>query len=163
MSNKPHIIKVEVGSDAENMQEVTIPADGSVYMPPTLQAKDLRIGNWLFFEGKPVIVDEIHSYEGGHEIEADGEGVTVIGKPDFYSPIPLTPEILERAGLVFDKGVGWWFQKGATNNIFALAWAAEGVKWVYNTKENVHLLYLHQLQNLFHALTGTELEIKPLD
>jgi hypothetical protein len=70
-------------------------------------------------------------------------------------PIPLTPEILEKCGFI-EIGKKCWaisifevFQSGKDDNEFFI-----DVKWLHYFK------YLHQLQNIFFALTGEELKIE---
>jgi hypothetical protein len=108
-----------------------------------IPASNFRIGNWISYEGKLTLLRDVLS--GFH-----------------YEPIPLTPEILEKAG--FKKGEPFyishedtfylgdryfWVQhcfchKTSHESAIVLAW------WVK---------YVHQLQNLYFALTGEELEI----
>lgn len=76
-----------------------------------------------------------------------------------YSPIQLTPEILEKAG--FER----------VNHIHGYTFYSSKKKlgnpciYVYDTKTEVmgymvsHVKYVHQLQNLYFALTGQQLEI----
>lgn len=78
-------------------------------------------------------------------------------------PIPLTPEILEAAG--FERGCpysknGWTAPEQAfffeDDNNFDPREMSSGRVF------SVEIKHLHQLQNLYFALTGTELTIKNL-
>lgn len=69
-------------------------------------------------------------------------------------PIPLTPEWLERAG--FKKQNNGWNgpNKGFDFSLFALP----GDPFTYNSSEcNPTIRYVHQLQNLYFAMTSEEL------
>lgn len=71
-------------------------------------------------------------------------------------PIPLTEEILMRCGFV-DIQDGWYeLVKPPLNfnwNIYDKQLRALGYR-------HSHIMYLHQLQNLYFALTGEELNIQ---
>lgn len=81
-------------------------------------------------------------------------------------PIPLTPEILERCG--FEKGFG---EYALIQDSYPLRFREEGEKYILsfhyfgsngesNEEEIIcEFKYLHQLQNLYFALTGQELEV----
>lgn len=83
-------------------------------------------------------------------------------------PIPLTPEILLACGFGYDRSNEYWTFYSLPNN-----WhigeschnePSAGVEkgkfyWGENYKE---IKSLHQLQNLYFALTGSELEYKPI-
>jgi hypothetical protein len=75
-------------------------------------------------------------------------------------PIPLTPEILEKCGFVIiEQGrLCVWFedfelcQLNSDKNKLGLYWCEHYT--------GVSIEYLHQLQNIYFALTGEELNIK---
>ncbi len=81
--------------------------------------------------------------------------------PQTYQPIPLTPEILEKAG--FDEWAkGHWKM---SNSSCKRGWSKEFNYYLPYFElstyvGNVKLKYVHQLQNLYFALTGEEIEIK---
>ena len=104
-----------------------------------MEAKELRIGNLIEYAGDYVSVNTYHI----STIEA--------GKEPFksrYKPIPLTEEWLVKFG--FDKGTMCWFND--TN--IGFEFNAKGVvKW----NQPKHIKHVHQLQNLYFALTGEEL------
>jgi hypothetical protein len=79
-----------------------------------------------------------------------------------YHPIPLTPEWLERCGFVQDRN-GWHIpgsQFSLTENLFP-CWL-DRMLWPGGIPDfdHVSLKYAHQLQNLYFALTGEELNVK---
>jgi hypothetical protein len=108
-----------------------------------IKANELRIGNWVYNSGEPYKIDWRND-DYWHT--------------DSLEPIPLTPEILEKCG--FNN-----FGKDLIHSDFAIEkrkdiavlWPNEGCTETHNIK--VPCKYLHQLQNLFFALTGEELEI----
>lgn len=80
-----------------------------------------------------------------------------------YHAIPLTPEILEKAGFEYRILTDWpgWYSKPVNGHSMRV-WA-EGVDaFCYSVSEyhTVNLNSLHQLQNLHYALFQTELTIQ---
>ena len=97
-----------------------------------------------------VIERKVRVKEDWHWIELDG-----------ISPIPLTPEILEKAGFRQMLTDGWYVLRP---DLCFNGWA-NGFKYYfpYNYLNmmgaDIRVYYLHQLQNLYFALTGQELTI----
>jgi len=140
-----------------------------------IEAKDLRIGNLItdeFYENFKTIIT-VHSInkEGINlEIEDDGNWaecaqrwIGVEYKFDKLFGIPLTPEILEKCGFVLN-GDYYKRQPEFENIEYRLIEFPSGT-WIvskgfinYN-HEITAIKYLHQLQNLYFALTNTELII----
>jgi hypothetical protein len=123
-----------------------------------LEAKDLRIGNliWLKIHHHPVIVEQIyipfHEYNFWLTTDLhEGE------KIEDYEPIPLTEEWLLKFG--FEKkgkriSKEWfylWHDEGKI--VFAIA------EMIENIGKYLIINYVHELQNLFHSLTGEELTL----
>lgn len=107
-----------------------------------LKASDLRIGNW------------VNNYKGGPvKITATGIKIADI-EEDFFNPIPLTPEILEKCGFEWDIVTKRYWNSGPIEISL--------IKQTANIGRDTFILefhHLHQLQNLYFALTGIELEI----
>lgn len=97
--------------------------------------------------------------------------------PQIVQPIPLTPAWLERMGFAGEyypkrSNLGnwqirrgpWWFMTIAHYRGDKPYWGEGGGKrWKIETGANgylTHIEYVHQLQNLFFALTGEELTVK---
>lgn len=123
-----------------------------------VKANELRIGNLI--EKENIVFD----YVGGCKnipikIEVTLSNILEISNSNMFTPITLTPEILEK-NCGFHK-VGWyWVREGfdlevvQNNNGFNLS---------INGNEydlSIIFYYLHQLQNIYFALTGEELPIQ---
>ena len=127
-----------------------------------MNAQELRIGNWVKY-GE--IYVSIYAVSENGDIWSRGTTSPVkLSDYNKFHPIPLTPEILEMAGFVKahntsyyisikDTRYGVWFQSHTTE--FQKEYAYNEFSMVCNGLE-----YVHQLQNLIFALTGTELNIR---
>ena len=122
-------------------------------MENRIKIQEVRIGNIVLWNGDQVAW-EVFMY--------DCPNPNIDGDYDICG-IPITPEWLEKIG----------FEKDETHNIYVL-WQPESgpemgftceYRYVYLSRndchENLeHIKHIHQLQNLYFALTGEELEIK---
>lgn len=134
----------------------------------TLKPEELRIGNlvknWdMKHFGGEVKVGEVHAIEAG-DFQLWAE---------LYEPIPLTAEWLERLGFkklivesVFEKIMMEDYRCGnmvLTYIPSASFYEVEYVPEIFPIEERSHILsglkFVHQLQNLFFALTGEELKL----
>lgn len=135
--------------------------------------KELRIDNLVLYGAHgPVLVIEVKK-TGKVRVEFLSEKSIENGyykktmDISQFDPIPLTPEWLERCGFVKNTREEWdgpkielehsleWFTiKGYRSDSFMLM----GSEWTMGKPFH----YLHQLQNLYFALTGEELTIKEL-
>lgn len=112
--------------------------------------RELRIGNWVELKNS-----------GSIKLDADNIG-DVLNNPAIFDPIPLTPEILERAG--FEKGGEDYFNREVVGNISLFySEGAISISLSDNDFESItqklNIKYVHQLQNLFYFLCGEELKI----
>lgn len=115
-----------------------------------IQANELRIG------------DEI---DRGAVVEIHKDGVKVFNGLHYYEneifPIPLSPEILEKCG--FSKTSyeeqSWQISQSENGIVFCEDDKNGYCEVVLDFYSQVRVRYLHQLQNLYYALTGTELNI----
>jgi hypothetical protein len=119
-----------------------------------IPVNELRIDNYIFFKqfgkGKGKI-GQIKPGDFGRVKCDDPEDSE-------YHPIPLTPEWLERCGF---KGVWLEFNHGCQISAHKDGTSIIG-GWdsaTSNQSVEVPCKYVHQLQNLYFALTGEELEI----
>lgn len=149
-----------------------------------MKAHELRLGNYIVMKGKDYNHDNIfHDPDGDEIIKVDIHTLKgVLHGPEDYSPIHITSEILERCDFenrgikqtseftketVFvlyniidgtSSFVVAFIEDSYDSEIFT-EWQARIDHDCIYTKE---LEYLHQLQNLYFALTGQELAIKDL-
>ena len=126
-----------------------------------IQANELRIGNILNVAGNWWHVDSIIS-NGEKDYELYFKENDQYDHSANAKPIPLTPEVLERCGFECKKNfVG---SIDCSHNEFDIdlrlnddgGYSFFGSEFVHGVSN----FYLHQLQNLYFALTGEELEIK---
>ena len=114
-----------------------------------IPVNELRIGNLALLRGIECNVD-----------------IQLLSRVKELQPIPLTPEVLEKCG--FDRLNK---ETMAVPSIWHSTYTRVLVKTNFDLQERgsewywiegntiVELKYLHQLQNLYFALTGKELEV----
>jgi len=131
-------------------------------------ANELRLGNWVEEEvlGRVRIVailsDTVAVVGKGMKMDRAIEDREFSLNLSNIKPVPLTPEILEKCG--FEKqedGDGGYYRELLSGNGFLFV---EGDKKGYtdvfiDLSEHLRVRYVHQLQNLYFALTGEELTI----
>lgn len=142
-----------------------------------IKANELRVGNILSYGFQKEIVLRIVKTIGETGINGEmlyehpDEGTEPSFSEDEYEvlqPIPLTPEILVKAGfkkssITSSKNVYYEINVGASNYLFQLL--PDGTVFYGNwfesgfTRESRPLSSLHDLQNLYFALVGEELEL----
>lgn len=120
-----------------------------------IKAEELRIGNW---------VSNIHTNEDyqltpqrwinllRHFYPKDDCGVSMC----YIKPIPLTEEWLIKLGFVSNPYQDRYEQK----EIYIDFDKIKGSLMLWESRSGVVVETVHQLQNLYYALTGTELDIK---
>jgi hypothetical protein len=128
-----------------------------------MKAQEVRLGNYYFYH----IVDKYDERGEYDEVcQIDAEDFRILESFDCpeYKPIPLDEEWLLKFGFTKRRATYLYYKK-------------DGVELFYvkGKKRDAHHLngfyyenflpllpvdYLHQLQNLYFALTGKELEIK---
>jgi hypothetical protein len=111
-----------------------------------MKASELRIGNW--FENTNGSYHKV-TY---HEIR-----YASIHPDDSYKAIPLTEEWLVRFGFVSGKNSAYTYMWG-----FYIVFDNEGIYFRHTdiNRDLAKIQYVHQLQNLYFALTGEELILK---
>lgn len=147
-----------------------------------MNANEFRIGNFVSFNQfyRHIIAIEKNTVcisINKDEDEDEDLVMKIFIDADYgIEPIPLTAEILERCGFEI-KGDWFHIYFKNTDRKFGLmcSFASEDFEYM-NLKKNelmhLHIIqwqqagikppvkYLHQLQNLYFALTGTELTVK---
>lgn len=134
-----------------------------------MDSKQLRIGNLLKYEDEVAPVNAVWS-NGNFELHSDILQFWLIEKGDeLCDGVPITGEWLLKLGLEYTKGGGYDLgHKYSKKYMPVLVEHEFSVEMIdYNTAvwlegNNAHVLihYVHQLQNLYFALTGEELEVK---
>lgn len=126
-----------------------------------IQANELRIGNYLQDRDGSLCRVEGISKEVNKEIDAPVVGSARTALP--HKPIPLTEEWLIKFGFTKEDGRCVWIMKLPDFDATLQQWGdnkeisvcRSGIA-AYHVASN----YVHQLQNLYFALTGKELELK---
>ena len=100
-------------------------------------------------------------------IDSTSNYVKVSRSPQLYEPIPIDEEWLDRLGfsLESDERDSITYFKNAFN--YYLTFDHEDIRLDFMTKQGYHcifyddkcMLYVHQLQNFYHAHTGQELTL----
>lgn len=115
-----------------------------------MKIEELRVGNWVYYEGDILCEICLDTFIELYSREIELNQLT---------PIPLTEEILLKCGFSFPLGTdnGNYCQLGDLGfNLYN----GKVLRFNYrfgNTKAEIK--HLHQLQNLYFALTGTELNV----
>lgn len=120
-----------------------------------IKASELRVGNWVADDAPACPVYRRIDADLIKYVEVNGEGTMFA--------IPLTPEILEKAGFVkstngYGDGIPT-FGKFEASFYDGDNFVKQLVSVRYDQKIIIKVAFLHQLQNLYFALTRTELEI----
>lgn len=126
-----------------------------------MKANELRIGNYVNFpEHYPNINDvtQLDEYIMFHESF----------NPEKCRPIPLTEEWLVKFGAIdrnkeerdrFNfKEINWYFGFTEPYGDFRIYQHPDSLKYWLDQYHTIEIKYVHQLQNLYFALTGEELE-----
>jgi len=117
-----------------------------------MKASELRIGNYVYFEDELLKFD----FEMGWNF-------------DYIKPIPLTEEWLLKFGFKKDLDGSFVFgllsmfkDKRLKQNVYIYTESTQSLsdgQWV--VINDLKLQYVHQLQNLYFALTNEELTFNP--
>lgn len=119
-----------------------------------MEASELRLGNWVQIKcvSKDPLVVDIWDNQEFNEFNMKS---LMFNDPDFeYKPIPLTEEWLLKFG--FKKLSHYYFND---DNYFSLIDYKNKINYVLDDDRGdyMELKHVHQLQNLYFALTNTEL------
>jgi len=122
-----------------------------------MDARNLRIGNWVVIDGsKEEICDNImFDYDEGAWY-IDNRHITLV------KPIPLTEEWLLRFGFKREKEEHINNQYRNNRMILELD-VNDKLTYSFGDADSVAVIYVNQLQNLYFALTGEELEFNKLN
>jgi hypothetical protein len=116
-----------------------------------MTAQELRIGNWLHYSDVRIVKPERRNKDF-QVIADDISYLSDYPQTNWIQPIPLTEE---------------WFLKFGFESIYSgTCYVQKRVEIAYNSMQGFYIImsglkieYVHQLQNLYFALTGEELTI----
>lgn len=127
-----------------------------------IQANELRIGNLLEYQSDVFKLDTVQEIHSLTWLRKNVHYIKQLSLDDL-KPIPLTPEILERCGFIkcinADDDVLFKKQYFEIEYMEFFSEEKNGFYYNNNMPHETHIRYLHQLQNLYFALTGEELEL----
>ena len=129
-----------------------------------MKATELRIGNWVRIKDVPT-TNEWQVESIGNLQQVGGQLWSI----EELEPIPLTEEWLERFGFdkdeEYDEGglVDYRWTLMYRSLEFVSFWNSEELNGVNQPQTGVDVEYVHQLQNLYFALTGQELQTDETD
>lgn len=130
-----------------------------------MEAKNLRIGNFVKDRGNKVIrIDFMEYQESGYSTKfgqrmflGNEEVHSMTEYTDYAIPIEITEEWLSKLGFTRDNETDYrWYlldksiAYDADDNFIRIAYS-----WEFGKRK-----YVHELQNLFFVLTGNELSIE---
>ncbi len=115
-----------------------------------IEARELRIGNYVNALGQTIAIGD------GNKVNSPKSWNTVILTFDLIDAIPLTEEWLVKLGFEYDEfaDVRFWYKEDVSLG------ANDDYPYYENSMKIVYVKHVHQLQNLYFALTGEELTIK---
>ncbi len=123
-----------------------------------MKSNELRIGNLIYYGQSIRHVTAIHDSPSRKCVGVDN----MLTELDVIQPIPLTPEILEKAGFNLQPQRISIYINGRVK-----LWMGHNGCIAYLMHQDTNESYwigecksLHQLQNLYFALTGEELPIE---
>lgn len=131
-----------------------------------IEAKDLRIGNWMYGSVRTTEPMQVTSID--KTVCKIGEYLTGY---EHVNPIPLSSEILHKFGfeiMPLDKNENSYHANSEKNfgnpvlyfNKYQYIKTNGAFNYVFIDKIRFECKFLHQLQNLYYALTLTELTVK---
>lgn len=130
-----------------------------------MNATDFRIGNLAKFR----ISDDVsESWRASRVDLEDLEYLSSYPDNDNVLPIEITADTLRQFGFDYDEIMYWINAEGCDGEEFTLGLSKIINGWVVHFghfgNEIIVFKYIHQLQNLFHALTGSDLasEVKDM-
>ena len=125
-----------------------------------IQSQSLRIGNKVRFTSEGIDFTVLEISRNGLTVENKTETVWI--EIDQFEGIPLTEDILVKAGFTGGKGEGFGLDiieldyiTTEDNLQLELKIAGGSERWFI-----IDVKFVHELQNLFKVLTGKELTIE---
>ena len=133
-----------------------------------MKSTELRIGNLVSFGGRLATVYQVNrsgavlQYEGDTNTEIEGVRRSTVSINDI-EPVRITEEILIKSGFYKDEGSIRFYIKHVMNSsicAFRVLLSNTGLYFPNTSNvEWVNMTGVHQLQNLYFAITGQELSV----
>jgi hypothetical protein len=123
-----------------------------------IDTRQYRVGNFIQSDGDLFNIDSISD----KYIKAGALTVYVPNADNDEIDIPLTADLLEKAGFEYAAGFADDYTKHPItlyNNPFKEGWTVENLFEQQIKDDLLVIQHVHQLQNLYFALTGKELTI----
>lgn len=130
-----------------------------------MKAQELRIGNYITVDGNHAVVKRVE--ENGIVAYIPTSIGNIEPMYGVIEPIPLTEEWLVKFGFKMHEGNNYYRYWIIGDDIvkgleLTFRPALEGVLFCYTPRQTdnrneIHIKHVHQLQNLYYALTGEEL------
>lgn len=137
-----------------------------------MTANDLRLGNLIHWN-IPEKKNTIHTVVGIRNGKLQTIPISLGESIEDYKPIPLTEIWLEKLGFIkknitedmpqelkqpdIDEDGSIWYMW--VQGLFNLEIQENGEIWFELYSHYKHIKYVHELQNLYYALTGVELSV----
>jgi hypothetical protein len=125
-----------------------------------LKAQELRIGNFLdrngLMEVVGIVLGNVKVFDHYNKVP-----LKYFLEVDSFSGIPLSEEWLKKFGFEFERQTVGGFERWETiHGVHKAHIKLLDKKFSWAIGEYTqHILYVHQLQNLYFTLTGTELTV----
>jgi hypothetical protein len=122
-----------------------------------IDTKEIRAGNWVIKgDGTNAISETLYEYK------SVGEDESCFTFANHYFPIPLSADVLGRSS--FRHAFGNWYKnleaQGIDEGLPFLRYSQKTKQWyLFERLLPFQPAFLHQLQNLYFALTNKELPI----
>ncbi len=117
-----------------------------------MKIQELRVGNWIHWDN--IGHSEVTPLRMRQACALEGDVTN-------WSGIELMDEWLGRIAETDDGGATWFVSPSTMQWRMRITCDDGAYAWTSSTFGiQVNLMYVHQLQNLFYALTGEELTIK---
>lgn len=128
-----------------------------------IPVKELRIGNIVLHNNETIVIGVIARGHVGLE-NLSGENSGFLNYEDI-APVPLTPELLEACGFYYKDGAAEYGEE-RKNGVHLYAHDEEPGYYHFSlgvfNGTRTEIKHFHQLQNLYFALTNSELDVKQL-
>ena len=123
-----------------------------------MKAKDLRLGNLIYWD-IPEKENTIHTVVGIRNDKPKTIPISLGESIEDYKPIPLTEDWLKKFGfedLYYGDDKFGWIKEGVNvSKYFNFVLMLPNGEYYDSTK----LKWVHDLQNIYHAITGVELAV----